>query len=52
MKRVGSKVPVHQQRDEQPDDLSIPDFLRRPSPTAATQSVETRQQSVPAPGVN
>jgi hypothetical protein len=36
MKRVGSKVPVEQQRDETPDDLSIPDFLRRPIPTTAT----------------
>ena len=52
MKRVGSKVPVEQQRDEQPDDLSIPDFLRRPIPTTAAQRVETRQQSAPAPGGN
>jgi len=52
MKRVGSKVPVEQQRDEQPDDLSIPDFLRRPFPTAAGQRAEARQQSAPAPGVN
>jgi len=50
MKRVGSKVSVGQQRDEQPDDLTIPDFLRRPVPAA--QRVETRQQSAPAPSVN
>ena len=52
MKRVGSKVLIEQQRDEQPDDLSIPDFLRRPIPTPAAQRVETRQQSAPAPSVN
>jgi hypothetical protein len=52
MKRAGSKVPVEQQQDEQPDDLSIPDFLRRPTPTTAAQRVENRQQSAPAPSVN
>ena len=49
MKRVGSKVHVEQQRDEQPDDLSIPDFLRRPIPATAAQRVETRQQSASVP---
>jgi hypothetical protein len=52
MKRAGSKVPVEQQQDEQPDDLSIPDFLRRPIPTSAAKRVENRQQSAPAPSVN
>ena len=52
MKRVGSKLPVEQQRDEQPDDLSIPDFLRRPLPATAAQRVEPRQQSAPVPGAN
>jgi hypothetical protein len=51
MKSVGSKVYAEPQPDETPDDLSIPDFLRRPTPTAA-QCVETRQQSTPAPSVN
>ena len=52
MKRVGSKMPVEPQQAEQPDDLSIPDFLRRPFPATVAQRVETRQQSAPAPGVN
>jgi len=41
MKSVGSKVYAEPQPDETPDDLSIPDFLRRPTPTAAAQCVET-----------
>jgi hypothetical protein len=52
MKKVGSKLPVEQQQDEQPDDLSIPDFLRRPIPTTAAKRVEIRQPSAPAPSVN
>jgi len=50
MKSVGSKVYAEPQPDETLD-LNIPDFLRRPTPTAA-QCVETRQQSTPAPSVN
>jgi len=52
MKRVGSKVPAGEQSDEQPDDLSIPDFLRRHIPAAPAQRGETRQQSAPAPSPN
>jgi hypothetical protein len=52
MKSVGSKAPVEQQPAEQPDDLSIPDFLRRYIPAAPAQRVETRQLSAPAPGLN
>ena len=52
MKTVGSKVPVEPQRDEQPDDLSIPDFLRRPIPATPTQRIESRQPSAPVPSLN
>jgi hypothetical protein len=53
MKSVGSKAPVEQQPAQQPDDLSIPDFLRRYIPTPPpVQCVETRQLSAPAPGLN
>jgi hypothetical protein len=45
MKRAGSKLPVEQQPDEQPDDLRIPDFLRRPIQSSATPPVDTTQQS-------
>ena len=48
MKKVGSRVPVEKQRYEMPDDLSIPDFLRRPIPTAATP-VEVKQQPATQP---
>ena len=51
MKSVGSKSPVEQQPDEQPDDLSIPDFLRRYIPATPAQRVEARQLSAPAPGL-
>ncbi|MGB8896490.1 MAG: hypothetical protein WCD13_19605 [Pseudolabrys sp.] len=36
MRKVGPKEAIEKQRDETPDDLSIPDFLRRPIPTTAT----------------
>lgn len=49
MKRVGPKVPVERQRDEPTDDLSIPDFLRRPIPSTAAPPVETKQQPATAP---
>jgi hypothetical protein len=52
MKKVGSKVAPEEQRFETPDDLSIPDFLRRTSPSTAAQRVEGRQQSVPSPSGN
>ena len=35
MKKVGSKTAAEKQQYETPNDLSIPDFLRRPIPSAA-----------------
>jgi len=51
MKRVGSKVAA-QQPVELPDDLTIPDFLRRSILGSAVQQAEIGQQSPPAPRVN
>ena len=41
MRKVRPKEAIEKQRDETPDDLSIPDFLRRPIPTTATPLRET-----------
>jgi hypothetical protein len=38
MGTVGSNTPVEKERYETPDDLSIPDFLRRPTPSTANSA--------------
>ncbi len=35
MRKAGSTTPVEKERYETPEDLSIPDFLRRPTPPTA-----------------
>ena len=45
MRKVGSKTPVEKQQHETPDDLSIPDFLRRPFPSTATSANKDHNQS-------
>jgi hypothetical protein len=38
MRKVESKTPVEKREYETPDDLSIPDFLRRPIPSSAVSA--------------
>jgi hypothetical protein len=48
MRKVGSKTPVEKQQYDTRDDLSIPDFLRRPSPSTAAAAANKGQNNQPA----
>jgi hypothetical protein len=48
MRKVGTKAPVEKQQYETPDDLSIPDFLRRPTPSTASAANKNNNQSTAA----
>jgi hypothetical protein len=45
MRKTGSKTPAEKQQYETPDDLSIPDFLRRPAPSTATANKNHNQSA-------
>ena len=47
MRKTGSKTPAEKQQYETPDDLSIPDFLRRPVPSTATANKNHNQSATP-----
>jgi hypothetical protein len=52
MKKVGSTSVSEYRGDETPDDLSIPDFLRRPLHAPEDQRVENRRRAEPPTTVN
>jgi hypothetical protein len=48
MRNIESKAPREKQQHEKPDDWSIPDFLRRTTPSTAASSTDTgRNQFAP-----
>jgi hypothetical protein len=47
MRKVGTKAPVEKQQYETPDDLSIPDFLRRTTPSTAASVKASESTGLP-----
>lgn len=48
MRNIETKAPGEKQQHEMPDDWSIPDFLRRTTPSTAASPTNTgRNQSAP-----